>query len=246
MNWFSNNWKLLLIVTCVICLLANAIVIFYYHNVFGGNLSHDLKDWGLFMVVFNGIITAVLAVVNIVAVIKINSSLENNSEKRHINNKLFEAQTILAKMRLDDYNLIKDLINEIKISIFKKRLSSETIELLKKKLMEMDNSFLYKNQNFHDQPFLRPLTMKLVEQIDDFIKKVKQTKEVEANDEEQLLKYLSSFQSTMEFYIVSQLVRSSKVQQYISDHQNEMDCTISCIYDFAKELDEKLEAELHK
>lgn len=246
MNRFSNNWKLLLIVTCVICLLANAIVIFYYHNVFGGNLSHDLKDWGLFMVVFNGIITAVLAVVNIVAVIKINSSLENNSEKRHINNKLFEAQTILAKMRLDDYNLIKDLINEIKISIFKKRLSSETIELLKKKLMEMDNSFLYKNQNFHDQPFLRPLTMKLVEQIDDFIKKVKQTKEVEAKDEEQLLKYLSSFQSTMEFYIVSQLVRSSKVQQYISNHQNEMDCTISCIYDFAKELGEKLEAELQK
>lgn len=50
----------------------------------------------------------------------------------------------------------------------------------------------------------------------------------------------------MEFYIVSQLVRSSFIQKYISNNQDEMDCTISCIYDFAKELNEKLEAESHK
>lgn len=54
--------------------------------------------------------------------------------------------------------------------------------------MEMDNSFLYKNQNLHDQPFLRPLTMNLVVQIDDFVKKVKKSNEVEAKDEEEPFK----------------------------------------------------------
>lgn len=246
MKWLQNVWIIALLFISLACVIANGIVLYQYRSVFSGGISQELNDWNLFVVIFNGIITTVLAVVNICAIIKINSTLDNNSENRHINNLLFEAQTILAKMRLEDYNLIKDLINEIRVSIFKKRLSSETIELLKKKLMEMDNSFLYKNQKLHDEPFLRPLTKNLVVRIDDFIKKVKLTKEVDAKDEEELLKYLSSFQNIMEFYVVSQLVRGSKVQQYISDHQNEMDCTISCIYDFAKELDEKLKAELHK
>lgn len=246
MKWLNNNWIFILLLICFACLLANGIVVYYYCSMFGNSFSQETKDWNLFMIIFNGIITAVLAVVNISAVIKINTSIDNNSEKRYINNMLFEAQTILAKMRLDDYNLIKGLINEIKVAIFRKKLSSNTIVLLKKKLMEMDNSFLYKNQNLHDQPFLRPLTMNLVVQIDDFVKKVKKSNEVEAKDEEELLKYLSSFQNTMEFYIVSQLVRSSFIQKYISNNQDETDCTISCIYDFAKELNEKLEAESHK
>lgn len=246
MKWLNNNWIFILLLICFACLLANGIVVYYYCSMFGNSFSQETKDWNLFMIIFNGIITAVLAVVNISAVIKINTSIDNNSEKRYINNMLFEAQTILAKMRLDDYNLIKGLINEIKVAIFRKKLSSNTIVLLKKKLMEMDNSFLYKNQKLHDRPFLRPLTMNLVVQIDDFVKKVKKSNEVEAKDEEELLKYLSSFQNTMEFYIVSQLVRSSFIQKYISNNQDEMDCTISCIYDFAKELNEKLEAESHK
>ena len=77
-------------------------------------------------------------------------------------------------------------------------------------------------------------------QIDIFINKIKDSKVVDEEDEEELLHSLSSFQSIMEFYIISQLVRGNKVQEYISDHQNEIDSAISNIYDFAKGLNEKL------
>lgn len=241
MKWLNNIWIYFFLLICFACLLANGIVIYNYRSVFSGSISPEISDWNLFMVIFNGVITAVLAVVNIGAIIKINTSIDNNSEKRHINNLLFEAQTILAKMRLEDYGLIKEIINEIKVSIYQKHLSFEKIERLKKKLMEIDSSFLYKSQTLQDQPFLRSISERLVEKIDDFIKKVKKDKEVEAKDEEDLQHLLSSLQNIMEFYIVSQLLRSSKVQKYISDNQDEMDCTISCIYDFAKELNEKLE-----
>ena len=155
---------------------------------------------------------------------------------------LFEAQTILAKMRLDDYNVVKELINDIKMSIFKRHMSAEKIEILKKKVMEIDSSsFLYKNQNLHDEPFLRPITKRLVVHIDTFIHKIKDSKVVDKEDEEKLLNSLSSFQSIMEFYVVSQLVRGSKVQRYILEHQDETDSAISCIYDFAKEVNDKME-----
>jgi hypothetical protein len=78
-------------------------------------------------------------------------------------------------------------------------------------------------------------------QIDNFIHKIKDSEVVDEKDEEELLHNLSSFQSIMEVYVVSQLVRGSKVQRYISEHQDETDSTISCIYDFAKEVNNKME-----
>ena len=242
MKWLQNKWTIALLFISLACIIANGIVLYQYRSVFSGGISQELNDWNLFIVIFNGIITTVLAVVNIYAIIKINSTLDNNSENRHINNLLFEAQTILAKMRLDDYNVVKELINDIKVSIFKRHMSAEKIETLKKKLMEIDSSyFLYKNQNLHDEPFLRPITKRLVVHIDTFIHKIKDSKVVDKEDEEKLLNSLSSFQSIMEFYVVSQLVRGSKVQRYILEHQDETDSAISCIYDFAKEVNDKME-----
>ena len=242
MKWLQNIWIIALLFISLSCVIANSIVLYQYRSVFSGGISQELNDWNLFIVIFNGIITTVLAVVNICAIIKINSTLDNNSENRHINNLLFEAQTILAKMRLDDYNVVKELINDIKMSIFKRHMSAEKIESLKKKLMEIDSSsFLYKNQNLHDEPFLRPITKRLVVHIDTFIHKIKDSKVVDKEDEEELLNSLSSFQSIMEFYVVSQLVRGSKVQRYILGHQDETDSSISCIYDFAKEVNDKME-----
>lgn len=247
MKWLQNKWIIVLLFISLACIFANGIVLYLYRSIFNGSISQELNDWNLFIVIFNGVITTVLAVVNICAIIKINSTLDNNSENRHINNLLFEAQTILAKMRLDDYNVVKELINDIKVSIFKRHMSAEKIESLKKKLMEIDSSsFLYKNQNLHDEPFLRPITKRLVVQIDIFINKIKDSKVVDKKDEEELLNNLSSFQSIMEFYVISQLVRGNKVQKYISDHQNEIDSAISNIYDFAKELNEKLHEQSNK
>lgn len=242
MKWLQNKWTIALLFISLACIIANAIVLYHYHSVFNGSISQELNDWNLFIVIFNGIITTVLAVVNICAIIKINSTLDSNSENRHINNLIFEAQTILAKMRLDDYNVVKELINDIKVSIFKRHMFAEKVDDLKKKLMEMDSSsFLYRNQNLHEEPFMRPITKRLVVQIDNFIHKIKESKVIDEKDEEELLHSLSSFLSIMEFYVVSQLVRGSKVQRYISEHQDETDSTISCIYDFAKEINDKME-----
>ena len=119
MKWLQNKWIIVLFFISLACIFANGIVLYLYRSIFNGSISQELNDWNLFIVIFNGVITTVLAVVNICAIIKINSTLDNNSENRHINNLLFEAQTILAKMRLDDYNVVKELINDIKVSIFR-------------------------------------------------------------------------------------------------------------------------------
>ena len=106
MKWLQNKWIIVLFFISLACIFANGIVLYLYRSIFNGSISQELNDWNLFIVIFNGVITTVLAVVNICAIIKINSTLDNNSENRHINNLLFEAQTILAKMRLDDYNVM--------------------------------------------------------------------------------------------------------------------------------------------
>lgn len=243
MKWLNNIWIYILLLICFACLLANGIVIYNYCSVFSGGISQKISDWNLFMVIFNGIITAVLAVVNIGAIIKINTSIENNNKKRNVKNKIFEAQTILTKMRLEDYRIIKDIINEIKVSIYKKHPCSEKIDYLKKKLMEMDLSFLYKGQKMKDNPFLRSTTENLVVKLEKFMTKVEKCVEVEKNEEFDLQVCLTNFQNMMEFYIIFQLVCDKEVEKYISDNQEYMDCTISLMYDIAKDVAKKRDAE---
>lgn len=241
MKWLNKHWIGILITICVLCLIANIVVLYFYRSIFDGGISNELNNWNLFLLAFNGLITAILTVVNICVFVKINKSIDNNNETRQVKDLLYDAQMVLARIRMDDYKYIKELINDIKLSIYHKHLSAEKIDLLKKKLMEIDNSFLYNSQNFHDEPFLRSITVELVTQLDEFLNKVKVNREINTSDEESLHHTLSSFLNIMEFYIISQLVRGGKVLQYINENKDEMDCTISSIYDFAKEVVEKME-----
>lgn len=242
MKWLYNHRISLLVFICVLCIIANAVVLYIYHSIFNGDISKELNSWNLFILVFNGLITAILTVVNIVVFININRSIEDNNENRQVRNILNDAQTILAKMRFDEYTFIKELINDIKLSIYQKHLPTDKIMVLKKKLIAIDNSFLYKNQNLHDEPFLRPIALDLVKQLDNFVKKTRDNK-LEESDVEGINDRLSDFLNIMEFQIITQLVRSKNVEEYISDHQDEIDCTISCIYEFAKEIHDGMKVE---
>lgn len=240
MKWFNNNWIYLLLFVSASCVIANAILFYFYRIIFGGAISNELSDWNLFILAFNGFITAILTFVNTCVFVKMNTSIENNNKNRHIKGLLFETQGILAKMRFGDFEQLQELINDIRFSIRQRELSAEKINLLKNKLIKMDNSFLYKNQNFQDEPFLRTESYKLVSKIDKFLNKIKENR-IKSSEEENIVEALDSFLNLVEFYILSQLVRGKEVERYISKHQDEIDCTISCIYDFAKEVSTKME-----
>lgn len=241
MNCIRNHWVGILAGVCTICVLANLSIFVVYRFVFNGNISHNANDWNLFVLAFNGLVTAILAAVNICVFIKINGTIERNNENRHVRDLLYEAQTILSKIRFDDYKQVSNLINDVKVSIYKKHLSSGTIEQLKKVLMSIDGSFMYKSQKLHDEPFLRPVTEKLVVSLDKFVDKISSQSEIKPSDADDLQNLLSSFLNIMEFHIIAQLIRGTNVQRYISRNQDEIDCTISCIYDFAKEINKSSE-----
>ena len=240
MKWLTDNWLKILQIVCVLCIIANCIVFLCYHTVFNGRISNDLNDWNLFVLMFNGIITVILTVVNINVAIRINSTIENSNDERHARGLIFEAQSILSKMRFDDYKRIQKLINDIKVSLYRHDIPIEQVELLKKELMGLDFSFLYKSQQFKQEPFLRPITEALVNRLLNVLSQIKVKKKIDESEIEKLQNDLSSFLNMMEFYIISQLVRDNVVQNYICEHENEMDCTISCIQELAKEVVDKM------
>ncbi len=240
MKWLTDNWLKILQIVCVLCIIANCIVFLCYHTVFNGRISNDLNDWNLYVLMFNGIITVILTVVNINVVIRINSTIENSNDERHARGLIFEAQSILSKMRFDDYKRIQVLINDMKISLYRHDIPIEQSELLKRELMGLDFSFLYKSQQLKHEPFLRRITETLVNQLEDVLSQINNKKEIDETEIDKLQNNLSSFLTMMEFYIISQLVRDNVVQNYICEHEDEMDCTISCIQELAKEVADKM------
>ena len=68
MKWLQNRWITALLFISLACVIATSIVLYQYRSVFNGRISQELNDWNLFIVIFNGVITTVLAVVNVCSV----------------------------------------------------------------------------------------------------------------------------------------------------------------------------------
>jgi hypothetical protein len=243
MNQIKNHViRTLQVISCS-CVAIYLLVLVFYFYVFNDGLSHKTNDWNLFVLIFGGVITAILSTINIYAIIQINVAIEGNNEQRHIKNTIFEAQTILAKMRFDRYDRISHEIINIQASFYKKEIPMDSIENLKKMLMEMDNSFLFRGQKLSHATISQTLGHDIVVQINSIIQQVKKCGTPESHAIESLQQLLSQFLSLLEFHIIAQLVRGLSVQNYIAKNKDNIDCAISSSYEFAEELLKKSERE---
>ena len=193
---------------------------------FNGRLSNSSADWGNFGSYINGTVVPILTVINLWLFYKLTVSIENNTNERSIKAKVAEAQTLISNIRIRQYEDIRKLINDAKPSLLMGAYPRPCIYEIRKKLMEIDCSFLYKDNNLEDHSFLFPLTEQITKDISNIEHNATR---YTAKQTEDLAKHLSDYLSLMEIYIISQIIRDPETQNYITAHRNELDSTLCCI-----------------
>lgn len=196
-----------------------------------GNLSTNTNDWQLFYQLANGTIMMVLTVFNIWIVYKISTSVEKNTSEREVKARLFEAQSIITQMRIRQYEDIRDIVKKLQVQVLNGKVIQADVYELKKALMGIDNSFLFKNDNIKDPIFFDDLIKKI---CDDFDKMINQ---------EKTYTHMSNFIIALEFYIVQQLTRDKDLKEYIQKHKGYIDSTLICMEQIEKEVLEMIEKE---
>lgn len=196
-----------------------------------GNLSTNTNDWQLFYQLANGTIMMVLTVFNIWIVYKISTSVEKNTSEREVKARLFEAQSIITQMRIRQYENIRDIVKKLQVKVLNGKVIQADVYELKKALMGIDNSFLFKNDNIKDPIFFDDLIKKI---CDDFDKMINQ---------EKTYTHMSNFIIALEFYIVQQLTRDKDLKEYIQKHKGYIDSTLICMEQIEKEVLEMIEKE---
>lgn len=225
-----NKWEKIACIFIVILIIT--CIILYTYN-FGLNLSSDSSDWGNFGSYISGTIITLLTVINIWLVYKLTIVIEEKNGERAIKGKIYETQGVITQMRMKLYEDIRPLINEIKVDLYTNRHTLTKLTELKKRLMEINTSFLFKHGA---NSFLRCSTEEILSDI----------KNIEAprcryRDVESLVKHLDSYLYQMEFYIIMQSIKDTDVYEYISKHQEDMDSAFRCVGDIASQALEELD-----
>lgn len=217
--------KSLVYIFCAIIVLFEIVIIICYFTIFNDGLSSSVDDWNLFYQLMNGLAITILTIINIAVFYKISVSLD-------VRSKLFEAQSIISQMRVRQYEYLRSLIKNIQVQVIRNNINSSDVEELKKGLMEMDNSFLYKNDNFKDEIFFKPLIRTICDDFENHNSDIKKT----YND-------LSNFIKIFEFYIIQQMTRDKEIKKYINDNKGNIDSTFICLDDFEREINKILQEE---
>lgn len=220
--------KVFVYICCFIFIIFEIAFLFIYFRTFSGTISQDTEDWVLFSQIANGLVITILTIINIAVFYKISISLD-------VKGKLFEAQSIITQMRVKQYEYLKSLIKNIQVQLIKGHIDKCDIEELKKGLMEMDNSFLYKNDKVNDPVFFKYL----IEQIcNDY--KTKDNYQVQEKNIERAYNNLSSFLQLFEFYIIQQMMRDMELKKYIDKNKGNIDSTIACFHQMEQDFLEKM------
>lgn len=219
-----------IIIICTIIGLLELMVIVAYFSIFNGSISTNNQDWGLFIQIFNGLIMAILTGVNIYIFYKLNITIENKNQERNIRAKIDNIQSVLTELRVQQYKEIRNLISDIMIELLQENYSLKNLDVLQKKLMEMEQSCLYKDESLGGFSSLNPF----INDILDLIKEIIQNPQTRSYESQ--IEQLKVFLNAVEFYIFGQMLASKEVSNYVLKHKEEVDNTICCMADFANKI----------
>lgn len=229
-----------IIIICAIIGLLELMVIVAYFSIFNGNISTNNQDWGLFIQIFNGLIMAILTAVNIYIFYKLNITIENKNQERNIKEKIDKVQSVITQLRVNQYEEIRSLITDVKVELMRNVFNPQNIFKLQKKLMEMDQSFLYKSSDLGYDSFLFPVIEDILDKKDIIMNEFKNTENNKIPNYTPLIERITDFLHIVEFYIFGQMLTQKEIESYISKNKDDVDCTIRCINEFAEELANKM------
>ena len=229
-----------IIIICTIIGLLELMVIVAYFSIFNGSISTNNQDWGLFIQIFNGLIMAILTGVNIYIFYKLNITIENKNQERNIKEKIDKVQSVITQLRVNQYEEIRSLITDVKVELMRNVFNPQNIFKLQKKLMEMDQSFLYKSSDLGYDSFLFPVIEDILDKKDIIMNEFKNTENNKIPNYTPLIERITDFLHIVEFYIFGQMLTQKEIESYISKNKDDVDCTIRCINEFAEELANKM------
>lgn len=229
-----------IIIICTIIGLLELMVIVAYFSIFNGSISTNNQDWGLFIQIFNGLIMAILTAVNIYIFYKLNITIENKNQERNIKEKIDKVQSVITQLRVNQYEEIRSLITDVKVELMRNVFNPQNIFKLQKKLMEMDQSFLYKSSDLGYDSFLFPVIEDILDKKDIIMNEFKNTENNKIPNYTPLIERITDFLHIVEFYIFGQMLTQKEIESYISKNKDDVDCTIRCIDEFAEELANKM------
>lgn len=229
-----------IIIICTIIGLLELMVIVAYFSIFNGSISTINQDWGLFIQIFNGLIMAILTAVNIYIFYKLNITIENKNQERNIKEKIDKVQSVITQLRVNQYEEIRSLITDVKVELMRNVFNPQNIFKLQKKLMEMDQSFLYKSSDLGYDSFLFPVIEDILDKKDIIMNEFKNTENNKIPNYTPLIERITDFLHIVEFYIFGQMLTQKEIESYISKNKDDVDCTIRCINEFAEELANKM------
>lgn len=215
--------KQLTVVVIFILCLVEIIFLYEYFSVFNGAISSDIQNWSLFSDIINGFVVALLTSLNIWVFYKISTYIENNNKERRVAQTIFEAQKIVAGMRIRQYEELVSIANRFKVSVYKGQEDPQLYEQLKRQLMSMNDSWLYKADNIKDPSILHYNIEKFLEND-------------RTKSKEDKIDQLSNIMIIIEHYIIMQLLRDKDVEGFISSKKNNgyLDSTIACFIDLSQ------------
>ena len=209
-------------ISVVIGLLELGVIIAYFY-IFNGAISSANQDWDTFIQIFNGLVMTVLTAVNIYIFYQLTVAIEDKNQERAVKEIVFEAQSVITQMRVKQYEEVKVLIYDEIAVIAKKKKEKGELDLLHKKLVELDNSLLFKNYKLQDASVLESANMKII----DVIKRIK-ANEYGINIDA-FLSSLTAYIKLVETYIICHMIIDKDVERYVCDNAHNFDCTLSCV-----------------
>lgn len=228
-----------IIAICVGIGLLELVVIVSYFCIFNGAISSANQDWDTFIQIFNGLVMAVLTAVNIYIFYQLTVAIEDKNQERTVKQKVSDAQSVITQMRVSQYEEMRNIVSDVRVDAYTHKYNSENLMLLKKKMMAIDMSMLFKNDILEHDSFLFPA-------IDDICKKCEKIEQQKAYTDEDITSFVESLSlllKQMENYIILQQLRDADVIDYIQENREQIDSVLNCIITLMQKILPQLEDE---
>lgn len=225
-------------ISVVIGLLELGVIIAYFY-IFNGAISSANQDWDTFIQIFNGLVMTVLTAVNIYIFYQLTVAIEDKNQERTVKQKVSDAQSVITQMRVSQYEEMRNIVSDVRVDAYTHKYNTDNLMLLKKKMMAIDMSMLFKNDILEHESFLFPA-------IDDVCKKCEKIEQQKAYTDEDITPFVESLSvllKQMENYIILQQLRDADVINYIQENREQIDSVLNCIITLMQKILPQLEDE---